>query len=93
MHSHDSSPLRRKPQRTCQGCRQVDDQSNLQRFALVDGWVVADPRRRLAGRGAWLHDDARCRELALRRGGFARAFRRAVKVSDELFANELVGPE
>lgn len=35
--------------------------------------VVPDPRRRLPGRGAWLHRDPRCAELAQRRRAFARA--------------------
>jgi hypothetical protein len=37
--------------------------------------VVPDPRRRMAGRGAWLHPDLRCVELAVRRRAFARALR------------------
>ncbi|GAA1397200.1 YlxR family protein [Luteococcus peritonei] len=73
------------PRRTCLGCRQDDEQSALERFVLVDGVVVADPARRLPGRGAWLHPDDRCREAALRRGGFARGFRRRVEVPEDLF--------
>jgi predicted RNA-binding protein YlxR (DUF448 family) len=37
--------------------------------------VVPDPRRRIPGRGAWLHPDRRCVELAERRRAFARALR------------------
>jgi uncharacterized protein len=37
--------------------------------------VVPDPRRCIAGRGAWLHLDVRCVELAERRRAFARALR------------------
>jgi predicted RNA-binding protein YlxR (DUF448 family) len=37
--------------------------------------VVPDPRRRMAGRGAHLHPDQRCVELADRRRAFARALR------------------
>jgi predicted RNA-binding protein YlxR (DUF448 family) len=37
--------------------------------------VVADPRRRLPGRGAWLHPTGYCVELAVRRRAFARALR------------------
>ncbi len=50
------------------------------RFALRDGQVVPDPDRTAPGRGAWLHADAECLELALRRRGFPRAFRKAVTV-------------
>ena len=37
--------------------------------------VVPDLRRRIAGRGAWLHPVTRCAELAVRRRAFARALR------------------
>jgi uncharacterized protein len=43
----------------------------------VDGLsaIVRDERRRLPGRGAWLHPDNACAELARRRSAFARALR------------------
>ncbi|GAA2160208.1 hypothetical protein GCM10009845_07920 [Pedococcus bigeumensis] len=34
-----------------------------------------DPRRRLPGRGAWLHPTGDCLEQALRRRAFGRALR------------------
>ncbi|MDP9093706.1 MAG: YlxR family protein [Actinomycetota bacterium] len=37
--------------------------------------VVPDPRHRTPGRGAWLHHDPGCVELAERRRAFARALR------------------
>ncbi|MGH8962168.1 MAG: DUF448 domain-containing protein [Jatrophihabitantaceae bacterium] len=37
--------------------------------------VVPDPRHRTPGRGAWLHHDLECVELAERRRAFARALR------------------
>jgi predicted RNA-binding protein YlxR (DUF448 family) len=37
--------------------------------------VVPDPRQRRPGRGAWLHRDLDCVELAERRRAFARALR------------------
>lgn len=37
--------------------------------------VVPDPRRCTPGRGAWLHRDPECVELAERRRAFARALR------------------
>jgi predicted RNA-binding protein YlxR (DUF448 family) len=40
--------------------------------------LVPDPRRRLPGRGCWLHPTRDCLDLALRR----RAFGRALRVSD-----------
>ncbi len=69
------------PTRTCVGCRQPASQGELLRFVLVDGEVVADPRRRLPGRGAWLHDRDECREQAVRRRAFERAFRGGARTS------------
>jgi len=40
--------------------------------------VVADPNARLPGRGAYTCQRRRCVERAARRGGFNRAFRRAM---------------
>jgi predicted RNA-binding protein YlxR (DUF448 family) len=37
--------------------------------------LVPDPRRRLPGRGAWLHRDLECLDLAVRRRAFGRALR------------------
>lgn len=69
----------REPVRTCIGCRQRADQYHLMRVVLVDAAdsrsVVLDEDRRLPGRGAWLHRDARCWDLAESRRGFARAFK------------------
>ncbi|WP_369407278.1 YlxR family protein [Janibacter corallicola] len=44
--------------------------------------VHPDPRRRVPGRGAWLHPDTACLDLAVRRRAFSRAFRRRVEGSD-----------
>ncbi len=74
------------PLRTCQGCRQADEQSALERFTLLDGVLTRDERRRLGGRGVWVHPDEACRTLVLRKGGFARGLRRKVVVPDDLFA-------
>jgi predicted RNA-binding protein YlxR (DUF448 family) len=38
--------------------------------------VAPDPRHRVAGRGAWLHPDPSCLDLAERRRAFPRALRR-----------------
>jgi uncharacterized protein len=76
----DGSP--REPQRMCVGCRQRDDRSVLLRVVAgeVDGiWsVVPDPHHRLAGRGASVHRDPDCLELAVRRRAFTRALRSGV---------------
>ncbi|MES8630319.1 YlxR family protein [Cutibacterium acnes] len=68
-----------RPQRTCVGCRHVDDPANMARYVLVDGVVVADPTGHAQGRGAHVHVDDECWERAVS-GGFARSFRARVVV-------------
>jgi predicted RNA-binding protein YlxR (DUF448 family) len=64
------------PQRTCVGCRKVDAQGALVRIARVGPRFLADPRRRLPGRGTYVHHD--CFDRALERGGLARGFKTRV---------------
>ena len=71
-----------EPVRTCIGCRERADQQTLVRVVALTGsgepsrWIVTpDVRRSLPGRGAHLHPDARCLELAKRRRAFGRALR------------------
>jgi uncharacterized protein len=47
----------------------------LLRVVLVDGDLVLDLRRSIAGRGAWIHPDLDCLSKAERRRAFAKAFR------------------
>lgn len=74
-------PAPHRPERTCVGCRQVAVREQLVRLVrepAPDGAaprVRVDPHRSAPGRGAWLHPDASCLDLALRRGGLPRSFR------------------
>ena len=67
------------PVRTCVGCRARAHRSVLLRVAASESdglWsAVPDPRRRLGGRGAWVHPDQACLDLAERRRAFSRALR------------------
>ncbi|WP_245614351.1 YlxR family protein [Actinokineospora inagensis] len=47
----------------------------LLRVVHVDGRAIPDPRRRMPGRGAWLHPDPECLAKAEKRRAFPRAFR------------------
>jgi predicted RNA-binding protein YlxR (DUF448 family) len=59
----------------CVGCRTKGAATGLLRVVAVDGTLVPDPRRRLPGRGAWLHPDPECLRAAERRRAFPRALR------------------
>ena len=71
----EPAPLSTGPVRTCVGCRAKASDSELLRTVVGDEMVVPDPRRRLPGRGAWLHPDPACLRAAERRRAFPRAFR------------------
>ncbi len=64
--------------RTCIGCRERADKSTLVRVVATGDspvTVVLDRDGRLPGRGAHLHPDPGCLELAQRRKAFGRALR------------------
>ena len=68
------------PVRTCVGCRTTGLRSALLRVVAADDGtgapvLVVDVDRRMPGRGAWLHPDPGCLELATRRRAFGRALR------------------
>src|SRR6478735_1712225 len=75
------------PTRTCVGCRARERSTELLRVVAVDVVLVPDPRRRLPGRGAWLHPQPGCLDLAERR----RAFGRALRLSEQLDTTEVRG--
>jgi predicted RNA-binding protein YlxR (DUF448 family) len=66
-----------RPMRTCVGCRQRTEATELLRVVAATDPLTAvpDPRRRAPGRGAWVHPVAECVDLAERRRAFARALR------------------
>lgn len=68
------------PMRLCVGCRRTVPKDELSRLAIVDEppYVVPDPRGRLGGRGASVHPSRACVELAVKKGGLARAAKHAV---------------
>ncbi len=65
-----------QPQRTCLGCRQPRDKSELMRFVLApDGEVVPDIEAKLPGRGAYTCVLNSCLKAALKQRQFGRAFK------------------
>lgn len=75
-------PAIRLPVRTCVGCRDRGGRSDLVRVVVVEGVLVPDPRARIPGRGAWLHPDLDCLDLAVRRRALPRAFKLTVPLDD-----------
>jgi len=63
------------PERTCIGCRAKGPRAQLLRLVIDDGRLRVDPRAVAPGRGAWIHPDPACLELAERRRAFGRALR------------------
>lgn len=65
------------PQRTCVGCRQVDQQRALVRVTTVGTSLLVDGRHRRPGRGAYLHARTSCLTKA-EKGGLSRSFRKSI---------------
>jgi predicted RNA-binding protein YlxR (DUF448 family) len=59
------------------GCRTRAAKIDLLRVVAVSGVLTVDPRGRLPGRGAYVHRDSACVDLAERRKAFPRALRHA----------------
>jgi uncharacterized protein len=70
------------PVRTCAGCGRKAPQSELVRFAAVDGRLV--PGRELPGRGVYTCRRLSCFERAAARRAFNRVLRRTVTFEPEL---------
>ena len=64
-----------KPVRTCVGCRQRANRSDLLRIVATSAELVFDEKASKPGRGAWIHASAECLQKANERGAFARALR------------------
>lgn len=68
-----------QPERTCVACRGRAGKAGLLRFRRApDGRVDVDPAAQAPGRGAYLHRDPACLELARRRRSLERALRAQV---------------
>src|SRR5262245_45138013 len=74
-------------ERTCVVTRAVKPVDALIRFVVApDGKVVADLKRRLPGRGVWVTAARAAVDEAVKRKGFARAFKREVRAPVDLGA-------
>lgn len=57
--------------------------AELLRVVLADGDLIPDPRRRMPGRGAWIHPQPECLAKAEKRRAFPRALRAAGEVATD----------
>jgi uncharacterized protein len=62
------------PQRTCVACREVLPKRSLIRIVRTPSGIQLDPTGKMAGRGAYLHDQRSCWEKGLK-GALAHALR------------------
>jgi predicted RNA-binding protein YlxR (DUF448 family) len=71
---------RRRAVRTCVGCRQEAGKQELIRIVRrADGGATIDRTGRETGRGAYLHRDATCIDLARKRRALERALKTAIE--------------
>ena len=66
--------------RTCAGCREEAGKNGLIRLVRrSEGGAAVDRTGRAAGRGAYLHDDPACVELARKRRSLDRALHTTIQ--------------
>jgi predicted RNA-binding protein YlxR (DUF448 family) len=69
------------PQRTCVGCRSVEAKRTLIRIVRTPEGLKVDPKGKMAGRGAYLHDRRSCWQAGLK-GPLARALKTSMSEND-----------
>ncbi len=69
------------PQRTCVGCREVLPKRQMVRIVRTAEGVRVDPSGKVAGRGAYLHDQRECWVRGLR-GALANALKAELTAED-----------
>jgi predicted RNA-binding protein YlxR (DUF448 family) len=75
----------RNPVRTCVACRQEAGKESLVRIVRsADGTATVDITGRAQGRGAYLHREPSCLEIARKKKALDRALK--ATVSDEMWA-------
>ena len=74
------------PQRTCIGCNLKKDKRELIRIVKdKDGNISIDRSGRANGRGAYICDDIKCLEKAIKTKRLERTFE--TKISEEIYEN------
>ncbi|HUV28290.1 MAG TPA: YlxR family protein [Anaerolineales bacterium] len=70
------------PQRTCVGCREVHSKRLLIRVVRNTEGIFVDSTGKMAGRGAYLHEQRRCWELGIQ-NAIAKALKTELTVADK----------
>jgi len=75
--------VRRKlvPQRTCVGCREVLPKRSMIRIVRFGEAVLVDPSGKMAGRGAYLHNQRSCWDRGLK-GALSHALKTELTEED-----------
>lgn len=73
--------MKHVPQRTCVGCRTVLPKRKLVRVVRSTTGIQVDPTGKLAGRGAYLHNQRDCWERGLK-GALAHALKVELSTED-----------
>lgn len=98
MAAHSDATDSKFAVRTCIGCRKTSDRLQLVRLvrsrnASGELEALVDVARRMPGRGAWLHPNLECWNLAIKRRAVGRALPGVTKLSDvEAFAQQNLPP-
>lgn len=74
--------VKHTPIRTCIGCRQAQGKRTLIRLVRTVEGVVIDPTSKVAGRGAYVHNERACWEAALKGGRLEQALRTKLTVAE-----------
>ena len=92
MTKKPAQRVKHVPQRTCVGCRETLPKRQMVRIVRTASGVQIDPSGKLAGRGAYLHDQRDCWVRGMK-GALAHALKAELTAEDrvrlENFMNSL----
>ena len=78
--------MKKQPQRTCMGCNNKKDKSQLIRIVKdKDGNISIDRTGKKEGRGAYICDDEKCLEKLMKNKRLERVFK--MSISQEIYEN------
>ena len=84
------------PQRTCAGCRSINEKRSLVRIVRTPDGIEIDLTGKKAGRGVYLHRDSACWQKGIN-GGVARSLKTQLSEKDraalEKYLSELKNEE